>query len=362
MNEQNSNPPISILKWLFGWIYLVELPNPKDEVEIIVKKGSTPDHSFFVMMAVSSVIATLGLLANSAAVIIGAMIIAPLMSPIIATSFWLLSGRWILILRSLLTVVLGTILSVAVAYFITDLIGWKLAGTEIVSRMKPNLLDLGVALAAGTAAAFAYTRFSVSASFAGIAIAVALVPPLCTVGIALAIENEVVAEVGLTLDRFDPQGPLLLYITNLIGIVFAGSMVFYLQYFRKRLKSLITIVVTMGCLGIILYPLGIRMNDLMIRNKIRRNLTTLTISFLPEDYNKLRLRNLNVRIGKEIVHVRANAIAQPGVIDQEFIDKLRDGLSKRIDMPITLEVGVIEEPVMKSTIDLTAPLEKKGIQ
>jgi uncharacterized hydrophobic protein (TIGR00271 family) len=361
MAEKNSNFFISIFKWMFGWLYLVELPNPQAEIEVIVKKGSTPDNSFIVMIIVSSVVATIGLLANSTAVIIGAMIIAPLMSPIIALSYWLLAGNWIVILRSLLTVILGTILSIAVAYFITELIGWKLAGSEIMARMKPNLLDLGVALAAGTAGAFAYTRASVSASFAGIAIAVALVPPLCTVGIAFAIKNEAVGD-GVTLDYFDPQGPLLLYITNLIGIIFASSTVFFWQYFRKRLKAIFTLVFTIVCLGIILNPLGISMKNLMIRNQIRRNLTVLTISLLPKDYNKMRLRNLNVRIGKDIVYVRANAIAQPGVVNQEFIDKLRDGLSKRIDMPITLEVGVIEEPVMKSTIDLTSPLEKKGIQ
>ena len=92
--------------------------------------------------------------------------------------------------------------------------------------MKPSLLDLGVAVAAGAAAAFAYTRPNVSSALAGIAIAVALVPPLCTVGIAMALGQEASVEVGLALDSLSVRGPFLLYMTNILGIVFAGSLVF----------------------------------------------------------------------------------------------------------------------------------------
>ena len=350
-----------IYKWLFGWMYLVELPNPKEELEVIVKKGSTPDLPYFIMLGTSSVIATLGLLANSPAVIIGAMIIAPLMSPIIALSYWILSGELVLIFRSLLTILLGTILSIAVAYFITELIGWKLAGSEIISRMNPNLLDLGVALAAGVAAAFAYTRASVSAAFAGIAIAVALVPPLCTAGIALASKDEAIAEVGLIVDHFDEQGPLLLYLTNFIGIIFAGSMVFFFQYFRRRLRAILILLLTLIAAGIVVYPLGLSMNNLIIRNQIRRNLAFITVYLLPEDYNKIRMRNLDVQIEDEIIYVRANAVAQPGVISQPFIDKLQNKLSESIERPVILEVGIIEEPIMRSSQDLMAPKMKKGL-
>ena len=94
-----------------------------------------------------------------------------------------------MIIRSTIAVFTGTLLTIGVAFIITEAIGWQLAGFEIVARMRPSLLDLGIALAAG-AAAFAYTHPGVSSALAGIAIAVALVPPLCTVGIAIAFGQE----------------------------------------------------------------------------------------------------------------------------------------------------------------------------
>lgn len=343
-------------------MYLTEMPNPQAELELIVKKGSTPDLPYFFMLGASSIIATFGLLADSPAVIIGAMIIAPLMSPIIALSYWILSGNWILILRSLLTILLGTILSFLVAFAFTELIGWKVAGPEIVSRMNPNLLDLGIAIAAGLAAAFAYTRMSVSAAFAGIAIAVALVPPLCTAGITFALKDDVILEeVGLNIDRFDEQGPLLLYLTNFIGIVFAGSVVFFLQYYRWKLKAILILFLTVIGTGIVVYPLGLSMNNLFIRNQIRRNLSVLTYHLLPEDYNKVRLRNLDVRFGENFIYVRANAIAQPGILSQIFINNLQKRLSESLDKQVILEVGIIDEPVLKSKSSLIESIEKKGI-
>ena len=214
-------------RWRDDWQELAEKPTSVDTVENTVNRGSLPSFAFYFMLAISAVIATLGLLANSAAVVIGAMIVAPLMSPIIALSYGLVSGTGPLIIRSTITVFTGTLLTIGVAFIITETIGWQLAGSEIVARMRPSLLDLGIALAAGAAAAFAYTRPGVSSALAGIAIAVALVPPLCTVGIAIAFGQDVIAEVGLAFETFSPRGPFLLYVTNFIGIIFAGGVVFF---------------------------------------------------------------------------------------------------------------------------------------
>lgn len=332
-----------------------------DELEEVLDWGSKPTFSFIFMLSISAVIATFGLLANSVAVIIGAMIIAPLMNPILALSYWLLTGKWDMILRSFISVLIGTILSIGLAVLITYLIGWKIVGSEILTRMRPNLLDLGVALAAGAAAAFAYTHSKVSSAFAGIAVAVALVPPLCTIGISIAIRNDVNVEIGESYDNFDTIGPLLLYVTNFIGILFMASMVFFFQYFKKNLKALLSLAIAMVFLGLIIIPLGFRMKNLLIRNKIRRNLTELAISLLPENYTKTRLQNLSVRIRKEYVFVRADAKAERGIITQEFINELQDKLSENIGKPVILEVGIIYESVLRSTKDKGQPEERKGI-
>ena len=349
----------TIRDWLSGWHYLEEQPVSKKEVEELVKRGSVSGPPFYFMLITSSVIATLGLLSNSAAVIIGAMIIAPLMSPIVAVSYWLLTGKRNLLFRSLLTVFVGTVVSIAVAFLITILIGWKLAGSEIIARMSPNLLDLGVALAAGAAAGFAYTRSGVSNSFAGIAIAVALVPPLCTVGIAMAVGQDVSAEIGMDVESFDPLGPLLLYITNFIGIVFSASIVFFWQYFRRELRPILILMFTLIGLTIVVYPLGISMKNLMIRNQIRRNLMVIAIDLLP-DYSNVRLRNLTVRIGKDVILVKANAIAPPGMITESFINETRNRLTEVVGKPVVLEVGIYFMSVIRSKDDLPDLKRKEG--
>jgi uncharacterized membrane protein len=135
-------------------------------------------------------------------------------------------------------------MTITMAFLLSEAIGWKLAGSEMVARMRPSLLDLGVAVAAGAAAAFAYTRPGVSSALAGIAIAVALVPPLCTVGIALSLGHRAGTDVGLAIGSVSARGPFLLYLTNIFGIVLAASLVFFCQYFRRRLSAILSLGLT----------------------------------------------------------------------------------------------------------------------
>ena len=83
----------SISRWFGDWRHLAEKPISAEEIERAVERGSIPAYAFYFMLVSSTVIATFGLLANSAAVIIGAMIVAPLMSPIISMSYGIVAGR-----------------------------------------------------------------------------------------------------------------------------------------------------------------------------------------------------------------------------------------------------------------------------
>lgn len=332
----------------FDWRHFVEKSAPVEDIEQTVIRESIPAFPFFFMLTASAVIATLGLLANSAAVIIGAMIIAPLMGPIIGLSYGLVAGKGALIIRALFTVITGTISTICVAILITEMIGWKLAGSEIVSRMRPTLLDLGVALAAGAAAAFAYTRPGISSALAGIAIAVALVPPLCTVGIAVSLGQDMNVEVGIAVDYFSARGPMLLYLTNIIGIIFAGSIVFFFRYHRRRMVAVLIMALALGSLVIVVPPLKISMDELLIRNQVYRNLTIITQSVLPAN-QRIRPTNLSVQIRKDTIYVRGDVVASQGLITQEFINKLRDRLSEKLEKPTVLEIGIIHEEVLRST-------------
>ena len=167
---------------------------------------------FVVLTVGATLIATLGLLANSAGVVIGAMVVAPWIMPLQAMAFEILQGRLPMFLRALRTLLLGVVLCVLLAMAVGALVAFPSFGSEVMNRTSPTLLDLGVALVAGAVAMYAKLRKEAISALAGLAIAVALVPPMCVVGILLA-------------SSFWQQayGALLLFATNLLGIM-VGAM------------------------------------------------------------------------------------------------------------------------------------------
>ncbi|MEH6636268.1 MAG: DUF389 domain-containing protein [Halioglobus sp.] len=333
---------------LFGdWRHLIEEPVLVSDVKETVEQRSVPSFGFFFMLAASGVIATFGLLSNSAAVIIGAMIVAPLMNPIISLAFGGIEANRVLIFRSLLTIVIGTIVIITMAFLVSELIGWKLAGSELIARMSPSLLDLGIAVAAGAAAAFAYTRPGVSSALAGIAIAVALVPPLCTVGVALSLGQKSGTDIGFAMGTVSARGPFLLYLTNIFGIVLSASLIFFLQYFRRHASALVALVIIGSCLLLVIPPLGVSMDNLLVRNLVHRSLTVKTQELVLADRD-VRFSNLSIRLKQGMAFVRADLVAAQGVLSQDVVDSIRDNMSKLIEMPVVLEFSIIPETIVRS--------------
>ena len=172
-----------ILHRLTGdWVTHLEPRIPPEQMATEMKAASFPTISFFVLLALSAAIATFGLLANSAPAIIGAMIVAPLMTPIMGLSYGVVQLGWSQIVRSVFTVILGVAVVIAISFFSARFIEIKVAGTEMLSRAFPSLLDLGVAMAAGAAGAFSLSRESIRSSIAGVAISASLVLPLAVAG------------------------------------------------------------------------------------------------------------------------------------------------------------------------------------
>ncbi len=162
-----------------NWRVHLEKPIAGDDLTKSREAASIPNFGFFFLLICASVIATLGLIVNSTAVIIGAMIVAPLMNPILSMAFAIVTADWILYKRSIVTVFLGVICTILVSFLITLALPIHVVGREVVGRISPNLIDLVIAIAAGAAGSFSLTRQSIASSIAGVAIAVALVPPLC---------------------------------------------------------------------------------------------------------------------------------------------------------------------------------------
>jgi uncharacterized hydrophobic protein (TIGR00271 family) len=199
----------------------------RNEVLHELDQSASPGFSYFFMITLSCGIATFGLLTDSAAVIIGAMLVAPLMSPILGLSLASVAGRQRMFRRSFISLIVGVMLSVALAILlslIAKLLPFSLLVQlpgEVLSRTKPSPFDLGIGIAGGAAAAYALAQPKLSAALPGVAIATALMPPVCTIGIGIAIQNSNVA-----------FGATLLFFTNLVAISFAGILVFAVLGFR----------------------------------------------------------------------------------------------------------------------------------
>ena len=168
---------------------------------------------YLLQVALSTAIAHLGLLMNSSPVVIGAMLISPLLAPIMGFGFAIATFDGRLLRRSLQTLGIGTALAIAVAFLLTAVSPITEATPALLARVRPSLLDLLVAVFGGIAGAYALLR-KFSATLVGVAIATALIPPLATIGW------------GLALGRFEyAGGALLLYITNTAAIGFMATLV-----------------------------------------------------------------------------------------------------------------------------------------
>lgn len=204
-----------------------ELKLPVEERNVLYRSilaSSHMDPRYLTMLALAGLIALFGLLQNSVAVIIGAMLISPLMNPILSAGLALLLGDGKLGRKS--AIVLG--LSVGGVILITSLVAWlsplKQVTPEILARTNPNLLDLFIAVLSGLAGTLALRTGAVAMTIIpGVAIAVAVIPPLAVVGYGLSNHHGAMA-----------GGAFLLFLTNLVSIMISAAVVFLLMGFRPH--------------------------------------------------------------------------------------------------------------------------------
>ncbi|HAJ93249.1 MAG TPA: hypothetical protein DCO71_11660 [Gammaproteobacteria bacterium] len=179
--------------------------------------GADGGVDFIMMMLLASTLASLGLLEGSTAVVIGAMLVAPLMGPLLAAGFALTQGNLRLFRDAIAVCGLGIIIGLGASLFFGALNPGFEPSMEIEARGDPDVLDLIIALASGMVAAYAMGRPNVAGTLAGVAIAAALLPPLAVIGI------------GLTNDRLFVAGnAAILFATNLVAIILGASLVFRL--------------------------------------------------------------------------------------------------------------------------------------
>jgi len=292
--------------------------------------------AWWVMLLLSVAIATFGIIQDSTAVVIGAMLIAPLMTPIIGTAAGAVNGWPVRVSKSLGMIAAGVGASIGLAFVIgawSPIIVPLATNSQVTSRVNPNLIDMGIALAAGAAGAFASVNRRVSASIAGVAIAVALVPPLGVVGLTL--------HAGMYPESF---GALLLFLTNLVSIILAAMVVFGLTGFApvSRMKEnasqikRVATTVTLAAL-IIAIPLVFTVSTVLASAANQAAAKKATESWLA-DSEELQLVSVTVK-GDQVNVIVSGSEQIPPI--EDLADALTSSMGNDVAVRVDLSPTVI---------------------
>jgi uncharacterized hydrophobic protein (TIGR00271 family) len=324
-----TTPPTPITKLGFDPDYL-----PAFEDKLFIEGTQTARRltNFFALLLFATVIATYGVLSGSTATVIGAMIVAPLMSPIMATTAAVVMGSTQRALRAFGLTVVGILTVIVAAYLLSwvvpDITISFTSNGEITSRINPGLYALLTALGAGGAGAFIISRAEIADSMGGVAIAISLVPPLCVVGISLQ-KGRLDAAVGA----------LLLFLTNYLAILLAGGVVLVIlglgklevarEFGRVRRKGLALFVV-----GILLVtiPLTLSTFQAVAHTMANHNATAEVQKWLEGTSYQVITVNVNDKV--VIVTVEGSGELKPA-------QQLANQLAAALNRPVLLNLRTL---------------------
>lgn len=302
-----------------------------------VRRNARTDTDFYVMMTLAAAIASLGLLLNSPAVIIGAMLMAPLMSALLGLGLGVVQGDVWLLRLALRTTLLGVLTALLVSAVTAYVVPGDRVTAEMLGRSSPTLVDLAVALISGGAAAYAVARKDVASALPGVAIAVALVPPLATVGLAAVAGEPQVA-----------TGAGLLFLTNLVAIVAAAAVVFLwmgfhpdareerrARAFRGGMAATATLFVAVAVVLGVLTASSIR--TAALRDRVDRSLDT-QVSLLGPDVALVDWRLEQTHGGAYEVEVTVQATR--GITPEEAA-KIQGQLAVELQRPVSIAMTVL---------------------
>jgi uncharacterized hydrophobic protein (TIGR00271 family) len=284
----------------------------------VLRENAKLNSSFLVMMILSTLIASFGLFGDSSPVIIGAMILAPIISPIVSFSMGMVRYDTDMLKTGIVTIIIGTIVALIFAAGVSIIIPLEVLTNEINARLTPNLLDMGIAVASGIAAAYAHAKEGIAKSLAGVAIAVALVPPLAVAGIGIGWWDWEVF-----------SGAFLLYLTNLAGIIMFAGITFLLLGFAPFKRARMGLVYTLIIISVVMIPLSLSFN------RIRQE-ASITLKLEGTNFDEIYLRDVKVRTGKPLMISLKLVSHEP--IDSKEMGKIKEQIEEKIGQPIILEV------------------------
>ncbi|MCG8352135.1 MAG: DUF389 domain-containing protein [Chloroflexales bacterium] len=287
---------------------------------------------FGMLMFFAISIAAFGLMADSAATVIGAMLIAPLMTPILATAAAVVTGQMSRAAQSLLVTMGGVLGAIGLAWLIGAIFGSNAividTNQQIASRTAPRLIDLFAALTAGAVGAFAVSRKDIANTLPGAAIAIALAPPLGVVGLTLAQGAWV-----------QTLGALLLFLTNFFAILVAGSAMLALlgmsaaatsQLYGQARRRAIWLIA--GGTLLVVIPLAMTSYTVTITTQMQQETTALARRWVAEtDY---QVESVVAALDSILITVSGEGEPPPPA-------ELVNTLDMRFQREITVQVKVI---------------------
>jgi len=279
--------------------------------------------SFMILLILATMIATFGLFINSSSVVIGAMLLAPLMQPIVSLSMGVLRQDSDLELNGAKTIAIGVIAVLSTAAIIAFFTPIERLTSEMAGRLSPTILDLFVAIVSGVAAAYAKSNEKILGSLAGVAIAVALVPPLAVAGIGLG-----------WVDWHMFGTAFLLFITNLVGIVLAAALTFVILGFSPLHIAKKGILTWMTIVAIVAIPLYSSFNKMQEDIRVQTILSNLAFSV---GENDVKLLHIELIHRKNLNEVRCEVMAT-GILTKEEKLRLKEVIQKSIGKKVEVIV------------------------
>ena len=303
----------------------------KVQVYESLSAGSDPSGSFFLLVAVSTLIAAFGLVMNSTAVVIGAMLVAPLMTPILGLSLALVRGDARLLGHAARSEVVGIVVAIVASALLGFIMPYFEATPEMLSRTRPNLFDLLVAVFAGLAGAYALVNEKLSPVLPGVAISTAIVPPLANVGLSISLG----AYEGA-------WGSFLLFFTNFLSILLVSAVVFFAAGMAEEMRSRrgVTLarrfgiaVVGFGVIAVLLSgELVTILDEQRITNQAREALQAELSEFGVSDLEQVFHKEHKGKI-LALAHVNG-----PKELSPRQVEKVQGRLSEIVGKPVVLYI------------------------
>jgi uncharacterized hydrophobic protein (TIGR00271 family) len=301
-----------------------------------IKENAKGDFDFFVLTIFSAIIITLGLIVNSSAVVIGGMLLAPLVWPVLALSLAIIKGRTGLLQTSVSTLLKSTVVILLIS-FILGFISpdYALKGSEFISRTSPTIFELFIALAAGFVGAFVITYPKIGAAIAGVVVAAALVPPITVMGLSVAHGNLEMA-----------GGAFILYLSNLIAVTFSASVLFFVSKFKgpstetgqdKRKSNIRWTLIFLVLMAI---PLLLITNE-AIKEKNQQNAIRQIIN---AKFPMATITSVDVEDKNEVVVIDVT-IQHSDILTENQVENLADILSQKMKKSVVPRITVV--PIVK---------------